>query len=242
MRLGVKLLRTVFVRAPIRHSILRPLGLSVAQTRLPSLSTALSPRRTLFQIPMLGMAGKVLALITLKKLAIVAIINKLGVARTFQIFRDINKGLFSAQSVTGGMYTKQMYDGIDTSITVLENSLKTLAPQEHAQKVYNWFKDQTNQPFVQGVLKTYLEMFPSVKWMKTAMGFDVSAEKGSLAAKEAQELSKRASADAAAIATLEAEIQKAVSAEDWNACVKLRDDIHAIQKRALEAQAAQAKL
>ncbi len=60
---------------------------------------------------------------------------------------------------------------------------------------------------------------------------------GEAAVKEAQELAKQVSQDAAAIASLEAEIQKAVSAEDWNACVKLRDDMQAVlQKKAKEAK------
>jgi len=196
------------------------------------------PHRTIFHLPVLGMAGKLLAFITLKKLAIVAIINKLGITRTFQIFREINQGLLNHKNITGGIYNQTMYDGINSGLDVLEKSLKNLAPQEHAQKVYNWFKDlsTSNQPFVQAVLKAYMDMFPAIQWMKQTLGFEVSPKvAGEAAVKEAQELAKQVSQDAAAIALIEAELQKAVSVEDWNACVKLRDDMQAIiQKKATE--------
>lgn len=195
------------------------------------LSSRLPPRRTIFHIPVLGVAGKVLALLTLKKLAIVALINKLGLARTFQIFRDVNDSLLNAKNLTGGAYTQAMHDNLEASINLLESSIQKLAPQERAQSVYNWFKEQTNQPFVQAVLKVYFDYFPSIDWMKSVMGYGVTAEQGSKAAQHAKEMSDKAQSDAAAIAALQAEIQKAVSAEDWSACVKLRDEIQAIHDK-----------
>lgn len=80
-----------------------PRGRAAPVSCLPNFPIVATPFRSLFHIP-LGIGAKLVAAMTLKKVALVAIVNKIGVDKTLSHFRNINTFLFNNQQILGTHY------------------------------------------------------------------------------------------------------------------------------------------
>jgi murein L,D-transpeptidase YcbB/YkuD len=141
--------------------------------RQPFFST---PRRSLFHLP-LAWGGKILAVLTLKKVAVITIINKIGVTKTIDHFRTLNNFLYNSQQLTGKVYSKGLYDSVNSGLDTLEMQLLNLQNSEQVRRVWDWVQslDKSNPTFVNAVVKSYLERFGPYKWMRAVMSEKKSA-------------------------------------------------------------------
>ena len=159
--------------------------------------------RPLLHVPLL-MGAKVLAGATLKRLALSNLVKKVGVKRTVNDIRALNRKLHEAAPATYPASTMAM---ADASLDVLERSLRGLREDEQVQAAWRWFAslESDNPTFAAAILKTLLETLRPVKWAATLLSPDKSdappVEKAAAAAadpaadsKELEELLRRAKA------------------------------------------------
>lgn len=131
------------------------------------LSIYVLQHRGVFHIPLL-LGVKILAAFTIKKLAIVAIVNKLGVERTIALFRQINQTLYDTQR---HIYGQTIYETVCRGIVTLENTIKSMRESEKLNAIWDWVQsmEKSNPTFTSAVMSSYLDKFPPYKWMKTVM-------------------------------------------------------------------------
>ena len=156
--------------------------------------------RPLLHVPLL-MGAKVLAGATLKRLALSNLVKKVGVKRTVNDIRALNRKLHEAAPATYPASTMAL---ADASLDVLERSLRGLREDEQVQAAWRWFAslESDNPTFAAAILKTLLETLRPVKWAATLLSPDKSdappVEKAAAAAaadsKELEELLRRAKA------------------------------------------------
>ena len=156
--------------------------------------------RPLLHVPLL-MGAKVLVGATLKRLALSNLIKKVGVKRTVNDIRALNRKLHEAAPATYPASTMAL---ADASLDVLERSLRGLREDEQVQAAWRWFAslESDNPTFAAAILKTLLETLRPVKWAATLLSPDKSdappVEKAAAAAaadsKELEELLRRAKA------------------------------------------------
>ena len=156
---------------------------------------ALAP---LLHVPLL-MGAKVLVGATLKRLALSNLVKKVGVKRTVNDIRALNRKLHEAAPATYPASTMAL---ADASLDVLERSLRGLREDEQVQAAWRWFAslESDNPTFAAAILKTLLETLRPVKWAATLLSPDKSdappAEEPAAAAasREMEELLQRAKA------------------------------------------------
>ena len=156
--------------------------------------------RPLLHVP-LHLGAKVLIGATLKRLALSNLVKKVGVKRTVNDIRALNRKLHEAAPATYPASTMAM---ADASLDVLERSLRGLREDEQVQAAWRWFAslESDNPTFAAAILKTLLETLRPVKWAATLLSPDKSdappVEKAAAAAaadsKELEELLRRAKA------------------------------------------------
>lgn len=118
-------------------------------------------------LPILGaLGGKLFAALALKKVAVAAIIRRLGVKGTIDQLHTINESLLEK-----GLCSKASHQAAKASIDSLETALADVQESEQAQRVWEWmdsFKSK-NPTLIEAVAQTYLEGFSTYKWAKTLM-------------------------------------------------------------------------
>ena len=141
---------------------------------------------------------------TLKRLALSNLVKKVGVKRTVNDIRALNRKLHEAAPATYPASTMAL---ADASLDVLERSLRGLREDEQVQAAWRWFAslESDNPTFAAAILKTLLETLRPVKWAATLLSPDKSdappAEEPAAAAaspaadsRELEELLRRAKA------------------------------------------------
>ena len=173
-----------------------------------------SPRATLIPLPRsrpllhvpLLMGAKVLVGATLKRLALSNLVKKVGVKRTVNDIRALNRKLHEAAPATYPASTMAL---ADASLDVLERSLRGLREDEQVQAAWRWFAslESDNPTFAAAILKTLLETLRPVKWAATLLSPDKSdappAEEPAAAAADSRELEELLRRAKAAVPELE---------------------------------------
>ena len=161
--------------------------------------------RPLLHVPLL-MGAKVLVGATLKRLALSNLIKKVGVKRTVNDIRALNRKLHEAAPATYPASTMAL---ADASLDVLERSLRGLREDEQVQAAWRWFAslESDNPTFAAAILKTLLETLRPVKWAATLLSPDKSdappAEEPAAAAADSRELEELLRRAKAAVPELE---------------------------------------
>ena len=161
--------------------------------------------RPLLHVPLL-MGAKVLVGATLKRLALSNLVKKVGVKRTVNDIRALNRKLHEAAPATYPASTMAL---ADASLDVLERSLRGLREDEQVQAAWRWFAslESDNPTFAAAILKTLLETLRPVKWAATLLSPDKSdappAEEPAAAAADSRELEELLRRAKAAVPELE---------------------------------------
>ena len=161
--------------------------------------------RPLLHVPLL-MGAKVLVGATLKRLALSNLVKKVGVKRTVNDIRALNRKLHEAAPATYPASTMAL---ADASLDVLERSLRGLREDEQVQAAWRWFStlESDNPTFAAAILKTLLETLRPVKWAATLLSPDKSdappAEEPAAAAADSRELEELLRRAKAAVPELE---------------------------------------
>ena len=161
--------------------------------------------RPLLHVPLL-MGAKVLVGATLKRLALSNLVKKVGVKRTVNDIRALNRKLHEAAPATYPASTMAL---ADASLDVLERSLRGLREDEQVQAAWRWFAslESDNPTFAAAILKTLLETLRPVKWAATLLSPDKSdappVEKAAAAAADSRELEELLRRAKAAVPELE---------------------------------------
>ena len=161
--------------------------------------------RPLLHVPLL-MGAKVLVGATLKRLALSNLVKKVGVKRTVNDIRALNRKLHEAAPATYPASTMAL---ADASLDVLERSLRGLREDEQVQAAWRWFAslESDNPTFAAAILKTLLETLRPVKWAATLLSPDKSdappAEEPAAAAADSRELEELLRRARAAVPELE---------------------------------------
>ena len=161
--------------------------------------------RPLLHVPLL-MGAKVLVGATLKRLALSNLVKKVGVKRTVNDIRALNRKLHEAAPATYPATTMAL---ADASLDVLERSLRGLREDEQVQAAWRWFAslESDNPTFAAAILKTLLETLRPVKWAATLLSPDKSdappAEEPAAAAADSRELEELLRRAKAAVPELE---------------------------------------
>ena len=161
--------------------------------------------RPLLHVPLL-MGAKVLVGATLKRLALSNLVKKVGVRRTVNDIRALNRKLHEAAPATYPASTMAL---ADASLDVLERSLRGLREDEQVQAAWRWFAslESDNPTFAAAILKTLLETLRPVKWAATLLSPDKSdappAEEPAAAAADSRELEELLRRAKAAVPELE---------------------------------------
>ena len=167
--------------------------------------TPLPRSRPLLHVPLL-MGAKVLVGATLKRLALSNLVKKVGVKRTVNDIRALNRKLHEAAPATYPASTMAL---ADASLDVLERSLRGLREDEQVQAAWRWFAslESDNPTFAAAILKTLLETLRPVKWAATLLSPDKSdappAEEPAAAAADSRELEELLRRAKAAVPELE---------------------------------------
>ena len=152
------------------------------------------------------MGAKVLVGATLKRLALSNLVKKVGVKRTVNDIRALNRKLHEAAPATYPASTMAL---ADASLDVLERSLRGLREDEQVQAAWRWFAslESDNPTFAAAILKTLLETLRPVKWAATLLSPDKSdappAEEPAAAAADSRELEELLRRAKAAVPELE---------------------------------------
>ena len=161
--------------------------------------------RPLLHVPLL-MGAKVLVGATMKRLALSNLVKKVGVKRTVNDIRALNRKLHEAAPATYPASTMAL---ADASLDVLERSLRGLREDEQVQAAWRWFAslESDNPTFAAAILKTLLETLRPVKWAATLLSPDKSdappAEEPAAAAADSRELEELLRRAKAAVPELE---------------------------------------
>ena len=141
------------LRLAARHSRI----LAARHSRIPQ-----QPRRPLFHLPALGaIAGA--AGLAAKKVALHAVVKKLGVQRVFGELAQLNKELHRARP---DLHGRKAHDSIAGALAKLNSSFTTIREDERVQQAWKYFEslEKENPRLYEVLIKSYLDTLAPVKW------------------------------------------------------------------------------
>lgn len=173
----------------------RATGRTLRASRLIPLVQTHVPSRSLV-LPLVGAgAGKMVAALALKKLAMHSILRKLGAERAIGELRRLNDRV---RSSSPDSYSPHLHQQVDTSLVQLEAQLVRLRESERIQAAWSWFESlEKDHPSVARVImKSYIESFAPVKYwgalMRSTPKPDCEAAKYAAAREDASALRESA--------------------------------------------------
>eukprot|EP00966_Prymnesium_polylepis_P010680 246186-Prymnesium_polylepis.1 len=120
------------------------------------------PSRPLFHLPALGaIAGA--ASLAAKKVALHAVVKKLGVRRVFGELAQINEDLHRARP---DLHGRAAHDSIEGALATLDSSFATVREDERVQQAWKYFEslEKENPRLYEVLVKSYLDTLAPVKW------------------------------------------------------------------------------
>ena len=131
-------------------------------------------RRTIVHVPLMGL----LASFAAKKVALVALVRKFGIERTFEMIREANDALL--RQSPKGVYTKDLHGAVRDGIEKVERTTSNMSEDDRIKSLFRWLEnvDKNNPHILSTVLKTFVEAQAPLKWMRAmGMGGSSSAKK-----------------------------------------------------------------
>lgn len=112
-------------------------------------------------------AGKFLAPLAVKKLAVTKILQKVGPEKAVDSLRGVNAKL--RQSVPA--YGHSAADRAEEGLTALEEGIKGVRGHEAVAKAWVWFErlEKDNPTLANAVIKTYLEGMTPLQWARVVL-------------------------------------------------------------------------
>lgn len=125
--------------------------------------TLVPPSRTFLHVPVLILAAKVGALAGAKKLALSALLRRVGVDNVIRNLRDANMKLRKASPE---LHSQAAFESVEVGLTRSEEALRTAQGSEQARRAFAWLEslEKNNPTFAAIVLRTGLDGLPAVKW------------------------------------------------------------------------------
>mmetsp|Transcript_8867 Transcript_8867/g.19635 ORF Transcript_8867/g.19635 Transcript_8867/m.19635 type:complete len:202 (+) Transcript_8867:2-607(+) len=129
-------------------------------------------RRSVFHVPILGaVAG-----FAVKKIALHAVVRKLGPARVFRELRELNSKLHRARP---DIHPAEAYRRVESGLDAIDASLQGLREHEQVKRSWKWFEswEQNNPQIYQVLIKAYLDTLGPVKWASALLRGNHETEK-----------------------------------------------------------------
>lgn len=125
-------------------------------------ASAAPPSRPLFHIPAIALALKAGALASTKKVALSALLRRVGVDHVIDEMRVANKRLHASRP---DLHPQSACTHVEAKLTQLEEVLRSVQESEQVRTAFEWLEGlEKENRFFSLVLRTYLDAQDPVKW------------------------------------------------------------------------------